>query len=178
MPMTARVGIAKGDQTAAAGEPSTASRRLRVMIHRTKAFRTLVICCCVMGLGGCADVTSVAGQPKASVSSPKLPTSYDYVLKSSCGERGFLGAYRVSVRDTKATAVTSLTPDHAYQPSLDEVPTLVRLLERADAANPEAVVDLQVDEAGIPISLVIDHKPTAIDDEECYQVSELEVVQP
>ena len=35
-----------------------------------------------------------------------------------------------------------------------------------------------VDPEGVPVSLSIDHVPSAVDDEECYAVSRLHVSQP
>lgn len=148
------------------------------MAPRTGSIRTLVTCFLLIALGGCADEGVVAVKPEASPNSKELPTSYNYVLKASCGERGFLGRYQVSVRDTVVTSVRSLNPEYEYRPSLDDVPTLAGLLERAVSASPGAVVDLQLDESGIPTSLSIDHVPNAIDDEECYEISELAVTEP
>ncbi|MCW2766935.1 MAG: hypothetical protein JWO11_2894 [Nocardioides sp.] len=104
---------------------------------------------------------------------PVLPTSYEYVLTSSCGERGFLGDYRVVVRDEAVVTAVGLNKDCPYRPDLAEVPTLADLLAMAKSAAPDAIVDLVVDPEGFPVSLTIDHLPDAIDDEECYEVSEL-----
>jgi Family of unknown function (DUF6174) len=104
-----------------------------------------------------------------------MPDSYRYVLESSCGERGFLGRYRVVVRDGAVIWVRNLNDDYPYQPDVAEVPTLAGLVEKAESVRPEAVVSLTLDEAGLPKSLEIDHLPSAIDDEECYEVSALEI---
>ena len=76
-----------------------------------------------------------------------IPDSYRYVIESSCGERGFLGRYRVVVRDGAVVSVKNLNDDYPYQPDFAEVPTLE-----------------------------IDHVPNAIDDEECYEVSALKII--
>lgn len=117
-----------------------------------------------------------AGSPTSSASVAQIPDSYRYVLESSCGERGFLGRYRVLVRGGVVASVKNLNDDYPYQPDLDEVPTLTRLVEMAESAGPDAVVELVLDDAGLPRSLEIDHLPNAIDDEECYEVSALHVL--
>lgn len=111
--------------------------------------------------------------PSASVS--VIPDSYRYVLESSCGERGFLGRYRVVVRDGVVVSVKNLNDDYPSQPDVAEVPTLAGLVDMAESVSSEAVVSLTLDGAGLPRTLEIDHLPNAIDDEECYEVSELKV---
>lgn len=56
---------------------------------------------------------------------------------------------------------------------LGEVPTLTGLVDMAEGADDDAVVDLRVDRQGRPTSLRIDHRPDGIDDEECYEVDDL-----
>lgn len=98
-----------------------------------------------------------------------LPDSYDVVLNAECGERGFLGTYDVQVRDGRVTRAVPRAAQ-GYRVSLDQVPTLAEML-RMPSELPSAEVDLKVDPAGVPTSIMIDHDPAAIDDEECYQVS-------
>ena len=105
-----------------------------------------------------------------------IPLSYRYVLESSCGERGFLGRYRVVVRDGVVASTENLNDDYPYRLDLAEVPTLAGLLEKAESAKPQAIVDLVLDGSGRPKSLEIDHLPHADDDEECYPVSALRVL--
>lgn len=150
--------------------------RLTVMYLGSGTAFTAMAGLLVMGLGGCA--TGNPGSEEAQGATAEvvsLPSSYQYVMRSSCGERGLLGRYKVTVRDAKAIAVTSLNPGYLYEPSLEEIPTLADLLEKAENAGPDAVVDLKVDDRGIPVSLAIDHEPTAIDDEECYEITDLHV---
>jgi hypothetical protein len=151
---------------------------------RMGLLKTAVVCCGIaLTAQGCADpagpdhvsVETGSGSPVATTSAPVpvLPTSYVYVLTSSCGERGFLGDYRVVVRDEAVVNAVGLNKDYPYRPDLAEVPTLADLLAMAKSAAPGATVDLVVDPEGFPVSLTIDHLPDAIDDEECYEVSEL-----
>jgi hypothetical protein len=125
---------------------------------------------------GCSDPSgSARSQPKSSAT---LPTSYHYVLTSSCGERSLLGSYRVVVHDDAVVSVESLNADYPYRPRPEDVPTLADLLDLAAGAERDAVIDLRVDAHGVPVSLAIDHVPNGIDDEECYEVSELRALSP
>lgn len=138
-----------------------------------------------LGLSGvvaCSTDADTANDepPSSTVTSEEtpaaIPGSYRYVIESSCGERGFLGRYRVVVRDGGVVSVKNLNDDYPYQPDFAEVPTLAGLVEKAESAEPQAVVDLVLDESGLPRSLEIDHVPNAIDDEECYEVSALRII--
>ncbi len=102
-----------------------------------------------------------------------LPRSYAFTLTSSCGERGLIGDYRVTVRSGRVSDVDNLDDDYPYEPTLAEVPTLQDLADMADSAGPDEVVEYVVDEAGAPRSLTLDPVPNAIDDEECYEVTDL-----
>ncbi len=102
-----------------------------------------------------------------------LPRSYAFTLTSSCGERGLLGDYRVHVRDDRVSGVENLNDDYPYEPTPTEVPTLQDMVDLAESARPGAVVDYVVDDAGVPRSLSLDPVPHGIDDEECYEVTDL-----
>lgn len=132
---------------------------------------TIVAAACA-SLVGCGEQ---AGPDLATetVVPPTLPTSYAFTLTSSCGERGLIGDYRVTVRDEQVAGAESLNRDYPYEPTLSEIPTLQDLVDLARSARPEAVVDYVVDDAGVPRSLSLDPVPNGIDDEECYEVSDL-----
>lgn len=165
-----------------AGEPISVWSRPTLMRGPFMAITTLG----VLAVVGCsADSDTASDGPRSSTvtsaatpSAPRsaIPHSYRYVLESSCGERGFLGRYRVVVRDGVVASVKNLHDDYPYQPDLAEVPTLAGLAEKAESAKPQAVVDLLLDGSGLPKSLEIDHIPNAIDDEECYEVRALRVL--
>ena len=140
----------------------------------------VVLAASSLGLAACGPASPTSSGPlsPSAASERALPTSYEYVLTSTCGERGLLGDYRVVVRDDQVTEVVGLDETYPYEPGPDEVPTLADLLEMAGSAETDAVVDLRVDPDGVPVSLSIDHVPTAVDDEECYAVSELQVTTP
>ncbi|MCW2766129.1 MAG: hypothetical protein JWO11_2088, partial [Nocardioides sp.] len=101
---------------------------------RKGSLKAAVVCCGVaLAAQGCADpagpdhvaVETGPGSPVATTTAPvpALPTSYEYVLTSSCGERGFLGDYRVVVRDEAVVTAVGLNKDYPYRPDLAEVPT-------------------------------------------------------
>ncbi len=96
-----------------------------------------------------------------------------FTLTSSCGERGLIGDYRVTVRDEQVRDVDNLDDDYPYEPTLAEVPTLQDLADLASSASPDEVVEYEVDEEGVPRSLSLDPVPNGIDDEECYEVADL-----
>ncbi len=132
-----------------------------------------------VGLAACGPTSPTSSGPSSpsTASERALPASYEYVLTSACGLRSLLGEYRVVVRDGEVTEVVGLD-ESPYEPDLEDVPTLADLLELAGSAGPDAVVDLEVDADGVPVSLSIDRLPTAVDDEECYAVSQLQVTAP
>ncbi|MFC7724156.1 DUF6174 domain-containing protein [Nocardioides sp. GCM10028917] len=102
-----------------------------------------------------------------------LPRSYAFKLTSSCGERGLIGDYRVTVRDGQVSDVDNLNDDYPYEPTFAEVPTLQDLADLAESARPDEVVEYVVDEVGVPRSLSLDPTPNGVDDEECYEVADL-----
>nr|WP_237448381.1 DUF6174 domain-containing protein [Nocardioides flavescens] len=120
-----------------------------------------------VGFSGCGSETAPSSEP--------LPSTYDLVLTSTCGERSLIGDYQVSVVDGQVTSATSLDPGYPSPRRLDDVPTLRDLLDKAEDAGAGAEVDLRTDDRGWPVELSIDHLPRAVDDEECYRVSHLEV---
>jgi predicted small lipoprotein YifL len=111
--------------------------------------------------------------PDRRVAGGELPTSYRIVLTSSCGERSLLGRFRLRVRHDRVVDAQPLGESRMAGLRLDDVPTLAGLVDKAKNAEQDAVVDLRIDDAGIPTSLRIDHIPEAIDDEECYRVTGL-----
>jgi hypothetical protein len=114
-------------------------------------------------------------KPRPSVDIDALPTSYRFVLHATCGERQLSGDYHLVVRDGDVVAARPARSVRLASLHLHDFPTLAGLVEKATNAEPDAVVDLRVDDAGIPTSLSIDHLPDAIDDEECYRVTGLRV---
>lgn len=77
------------------------------------------------------------------------------------------------MRDGHVSDVNNLNDGYPYEPTFSEVPTLQDLADLADSARPDEVVAYVVDEMGVPRSLTLDPVPHGIDDEECYEVTDL-----
>jgi hypothetical protein len=108
-----------------------------------------------------------------SVDPAALPASYRMVLHASCGERRLIGSFDLVVRDDRVVKAGPARVVSRAALRLSDFPTLADLVDKAEHAEPDAVVDLRLDENGVPRSLSIDHLPQAIDDEECYRVTGL-----
>jgi hypothetical protein len=101
------------------------------------------------------------------------PGGYTYEVASSCGERNFIGRFRVHVHSGDVQAVTALD-----QPALSavvfglEVPTLEMLLAEASEAEGAGAdrVEIRRGADGTPERIEIDHDTNAIDDEACYVI--------
>lgn len=145
------------------------------MLIRRAAIATVVIAACAT-LSGCGDQTEPGPSEAASTSNSNvektLPRSYEYTLTSSCGERGLLGDYRVTVRDGDVNDVKNLNEGYSYEPTFDEIPTLQELADWAESARRDEVVDYAVDKDGVPQSLALDPVSNGVDDEECYEVAD------
>lgn len=77
------------------------------------------------------------------------------------------------MRDEGVRGVENLNDDYPYEPTLTEIPTLQDIVDLAESAHPDAVVECVVDDTGMPRSLSLDPVPDGIDDEECYEVTDL-----
>jgi hypothetical protein len=139
----------------------------------------------VTGCGAGATAGTTAGptapttSSAASVAAWDEPGDYRFTVESSCGERAFIGRYRVDVRDGRVAAAEELHPDEqtwlpVEQQWMPSVPTLGDLLDDARlAAEHEAdVVEVRTDPAdGHPVEVRVDEDVAAIDDEVCYVVT-------
>lgn len=155
--------------------------------HSWRQFRItagVIVAGCLLLASRAADADSSAVDPSTQEASPEpatstlttssyIPTTYRFDITSSCGERGFLGTYRVDVRAGVVEAARPLDRANSYQPDLAEVPSLQGMVDMAAGAEPEADVQLLHDPAGLPTYLMIDHQPEAIDDEECYEIANI-----
>ena len=142
----------------------------------------------VLTLAGCATSGGAAAPVPASPSTSSGPSAvggweepadYSFAVTSSCGERAFLGHYRVVV--SGGAVVESQWRDPAggeWAPvdQLEWVPTLGDMLEevRVASGDPEAgEVSLESDPAdGHPTAISVDHIANAIDDETCYVITD------
>lgn len=127
----------------------------------------------VVPLAACGP--SPSPEPTAPQGAP-VAASYTFVLDSSCGERALIGRYAVTVEDSVVTAVEGL-PSSDPQVSaaagelVEDVPTINELTNRASST--EHVSELSFDPVtGLLMSVTFDGNPDAIDDEECYQISD------
>lgn len=153
-----------------------ARARQHVVTIRGAATATVLAAACA-SLSGCGDQTepgpALAASTWHSSVEETLPRSYAFTLTSSCGERGLLGDYRVTVRDGEVSDIENLNEGYPYEPTFDEIPTLQDLANLAESARPDEVVEYAVDEDGVPRSLTLDPVPNGVDDEECYEVADL-----
>jgi hypothetical protein len=127
-------------------------------------------------LASCGEPTRVSQQPSPEAGYELLHGAYQFVITSSCGERSGLGSFHLSVIDDVVVAVDPLPGSALGGMEPQDFPTIADLFDIAENAEPDAIVDLQVDDDGIVKSLSIDHQPEAIDDEECYNVEDFEVM--
>ncbi len=99
--------------------------------------------------------------------------SYRYTLDSTCGENALAGRYRVTVVDGRVSEVDpldeqGLSPDRL----LEVVPTIATLVDRATGPDAGAVRTITFDPAtGVLRTLELDPVPTAVDDEECFEIT-------
>ena len=129
-------------------------------------------------LVGCAGSSAEPTSPAASPdSSWRPPSSYRFDVTSKCGERSFIGHYRITVNDGQVTSTKGL--DESAQASLNHesaVPTLQDLLDEAENARASGadVVEVDTTADGRPTHIEIDYEENAIDDEACYEITRYE----
>ncbi|MGH3360231.1 MAG: DUF6174 domain-containing protein [Nocardioidaceae bacterium] len=129
-----------------------------------------------------AACSTAADQPEPTPSAPSTagwhapdpePPSYAFTLNSSCGERAGLGVFRIRVEQHRPVEVRALGrwSDTAPRPAAQTLDRLAELAVRMEGRADEVTVRLGSD--GLVERLVIDRIENAIDDEECYAVSNL-----
>ena len=129
----------------------------------------------VAALAGCGQSDLESATSQLAGSADRLPTAYVYDLNSACGERNMLGDFRISVVDGTVTDVEPLGDTQMNEMTIDTFPTLDDLIGIVENSEPDAEIELEVNADGIPTSIDIDHVPEAIDDEECYRVTNVQV---
>ncbi|MEP7378791.1 MAG: DUF6174 domain-containing protein [Chloroflexota bacterium] len=140
-------------------------------------------------LGGTLGATVVATPVPSAVPTPvpitsvsvewQEPPAYSFTLSAQCGERALIGLFHVEVENGKTVVAQGLEGYYATHP-IDPrgVPTLGDLLAIAARARAQgaAAVSVELDPAdGHPLSVSIDRIANAIDDEECYEVTDYQV---
>ena len=126
-----------------------------------------------------ATLTACGDDTGAGTSAWTEPTRYTYVLDSQCGERLLIGKFRVTVADGAVTDVEGLDESAkraTESPAIKtETPTLGQLVRRVAEARAKDAHKARVEfdkTDGHPTFAEIDHEKNAIDDEECYTVSD------
>ena len=85
---------------------------------------------------GGSNVSAPPSQETLSGSAWRPPSSYRFDVSSKCGERSFIGHYRITVDEGQVTSAKAL--DESAQASLNHesaVPTLQDLLDEAENAR-------------------------------------------
>ncbi|MEV6103414.1 DUF6174 domain-containing protein [Streptomyces sp. NPDC051940] len=124
----------------------------------------------LLGLAGCAEpeATATAGRPAW-----EEPADYSFTIDSRCGERGFLGLFRIRVAGREVSGVEPLDEGARAAPRSAAL-TLGQVLAEYQRAR-EAGADLaeaEFDEAdGHPVRIEVDPDERSVDDEFCYRVS-------
>lgn len=121
-----------------------------------------------------------AESPSAPAPSPAAvwdePPAYEFVLDSDCGWQNLPGPFRVNVLNG---SVVEVDPLGDYDEGGRTFPTLAGILAIAEAAREDEAdaVELILDPSDAhPLSLEIDRDSTAIDDEQCFEISEYGVL--
>ena len=123
-------------------------------------------------LSACAGAD---GSEASSIRSWQAPDAYRFTVESSCGERSFIGKFRVLVENGSIAEVEGL--DEAGRAlighGVEKVPTLSELLDEADSAEEEGadVVEVEATDDGRPTDIKIDWETDATDDEACYAIT-------
>jgi hypothetical protein len=129
------------------------------------------------GIAGCGNS---AEPPTGPVSVPvwQEPADYRFEATSGCGERWFIGRYRIVVADHEVVEAT-LENDDIWEPvdGLDHVMTMGEML--AEGRSKEKTADravLRFDPVdGHPTLIDIDPRKNAIDEESCYEILDYRV---
>lgn len=134
-------------------------------------FRAIALITAV-ALGGCSD----QGPAPAGPGGWQEPDEYVFTVEADCGLRMFSGRYRVHVRNGAVVEYAQLDGRGGpIELRNDQVPTLADMVRRFHEANadPDARATMVTDPVdGHPVVVDIDWMVRAIDDEECYRVSD------
>jgi len=146
----------------------------------------------VLALGGLLATPLVTGCAPAGVSWPVAGLSdardrwaaagyddYTFTLTSTCGERNLIGDFDVEVAAGEVVAVSArlahlqMTPESYVESGGRTIDGFLDLVEERTAAVTDVAFD---DELGYPTRLTLDPMPRAIDDEECYAITDVHPV--
>ncbi|MDF9878325.1 DUF6174 domain-containing protein [Cellulosimicrobium cellulans] len=143
----------------------------------------------VLALGGLLATPLVIGCAPAAVPWPVAGLSdaqdrwaaagyddYAFTLTSSCGERNLVGDFDVEVAGGEVVAVSAslahleMTPESYVESGGRTIDGFLDLVDERHDDVTDVVFD---DELGYPTSLTLDPMPRAIDDEECYAITDV-----
>ena len=125
---------------------------------------------------GCSGDGQVPGAADARDTwSERGLASYSYTLTSECGERALLGTFAVTVTDGAVSAVEPLDEAAGWSMPAAEpyVPTIEALLDRIADLPAAEVPEATFDDDGVPTRVLFDPVPDAIDDEECFDITDV-----
>ncbi|MEZ0446718.1 DUF6174 domain-containing protein [Cellulomonas sp. ICMP 17802] len=126
-----------------------------------------VLCGVSLGITGCASPAEPA--PTSSAWAAHASQDYTYELASSCGERGGIGTFVVTVVDGKITAIEGQSFESSST-LIAVTPTIDDLIDRIQDPTSGAK-DVTYDPVtGVPTWVEFDPDPRAVDDESCYAV--------
>ncbi|MFB7888082.1 DUF6174 domain-containing protein [Cellulosimicrobium cellulans] len=136
------------------------------------------------GAAACAPAARPAGVPwpVAGLSDARdrwAAAGYDdyaFTLTSSCGERALVGDFDVEVAGGEVLAVSAslahleMTPESYVESGGRTIDGFLDLVDERHDVVTDVAFD---DELGYPTSLTLDPVPRAIDDEECYAITDV-----
>ncbi len=133
----------------------------------------------IVALAACDSSSSGGlGTPEIAGNDWDVPESYEFKVKSSCGERSLIGLFRIVVQNGYVAEAEGLDESGKalFKSGLGEsIPTLEGLLEEAVEAQQVNADVLQVEfdpSDGHPTRINIDYNKDATDDEACYVITE------
>ncbi|UKJ62464.1 hypothetical protein H1Q78_11780 [Cellulosimicrobium cellulans] len=101
---------------------------------------------------------------------------YAFTLTSSCGERNLVGDFDVEVAGGEVVAVSAslehleMTPESYVESGGRTIDGFLDLVDERHDVVTDVAFD---DDLGYPTSLTLDPMPRAIDDEECYAITDV-----
>jgi hypothetical protein len=164
--------------------PAHRTHRPAAVLPARSALAALsVLAAVAVGAAGCERTGTQPGQPRSSYATShaqpgwREPAHYAFTLDSRCGERPLIGRFGVVVdggRVVSARALDGPAGTALAASGSGALPTLGQLADRYTAARQRGE-DAQADfdrSDGHPLRVTFDPRPAAIDDEECYTITD------
>lgn len=145
----------------------------------------LLVSACSAQPAPASNAPAVAGElspPSHEAREWREPSAYSFTLASECGERSLIGRFHIEVENGVVVGVEGLDEQgRRFVESRSSegrrtggVPTLAGLLGQVAEARRDGAdrVEVKADQTdGHPVSIAIDRRINATDDEECYEIS-------